>query len=213
MIFYDDLLGHVKLHTDSNQENIMKHIKAPLTKEAVKELKAGDTVYLSGIIYSARDAAHKRLCELIEKGESLPFPVEDAVIYYMGPSPAKPGQVIGAAGPTTSYRMDAYAPSLIALGQTGMIGKGKRSDEVIAAMKEYGAVYFGAIGGAGALLSKCIKSAETVCYEDLGAEALRRLEVEDMPLTVVIDSFGNNLYEIGPEEYLKEKSEAMSKLL
>lgn len=181
------------------------NIKAPLSKEAAKKLHAGDTVYLSGIIYSARDAAHKRLCELIKKGEALPFEIENSVIYYMGPSPAKPGQVIGAAGPTTSYRMDAYAPTLIALGETAMIGKGKRSDEVIAAMKEHGAVYFGAIGGAGALLSKCIKSAEVVCYEDLGAEAVRRLEVENMPLVVVIDSFGNNLYETGPSEYLASK--------
>ena len=179
------------------------NIQSPLSKEMAKQLHAGDTVYLSGIIYSARDAAHKRLCELAEKGEPLPFPIENSVIYYMGPSPAKPGQVIGAAGPTTSYRMDAYAPTLIKLGETGMIGKGKRSEEVIAAMKEHGAVYLGAIGGAGALLSKCIKSAEVVCYEDLGAEAVRKLEVENMPLVVVIDSYGNNLYETGPAEYLK----------
>ena len=142
------------------------------------------------------------MCEALARGEELPFDPTDATIYYVGPTPTKPGHVIGSAGPTTSYRMDAYSPTLIALGQRGMIGKGKRSPEVIAAMKEHGAVYFGAIGGCGALLSKCIKKAEIVCYEDLGAEALRRLEVEDLPVVVIIDAEGNNLYESGRREYL-----------
>lgn len=183
-----------------------KHVTAPLTEEVSRSLRAGDTVLLSGIVYTARDAAHKRLCELVEQGEGLPFPIEGAVIYYVGPSPARPGQVIGSAGPTTSYRMDAYAPTLLKLGSLGMIGKGKRSDDVIEAMKETGAVYFGAIGGAGALLSGCVKSAELICYEDLGAEAIRRLEVENIPLTVVIDSYGSNLYEIGPAAYLRSRN-------
>ena len=178
-------------------------ITAPLTHDAAKKLKAGDSCLISGVIYTARDAAHKRLCELIEKGEPLPVDLNESVIYFVGPTPAKPGQAIGSAGPTTSYRMDAYSPMLIARGQTGMIGKGKRGPEVIAAMKEHGAVYFGAIGGCGALLSKCIKKAEIVAYEDLGAEAIRRLEVEDFPAIVIIDSEGNNLYESGREKYLE----------
>ena len=177
-------------------------ITAPLTHEAAKKLKAGDSCLISGVIYTARDAAHKRLCELIDAGKPLPIDLNESVIYFVGPTPAKPGQAIGSAGPTTSYRMDAYSPTLIGLGQTGMIGKGKRGPEVIAAMKEHGAVYFGAIGGAGALLAKCIKKAEVVAYEDLGAEAIRRLEVEDLPATVIIDSQGNNLYEQGRAEYL-----------
>lgn len=179
-------------------------IKAPLSREEAKKLKAGESCLISGVIYTARDAAHKRLCECIQKGESLPFDIKDAVIYFVGPTPEKPGQVIGSAGPTTSYRMDAYSPLLISLGQTGMIGKGKRSFEVVEAMKEHGAVYFGAIGGCGALLSDCIKKCEIVAYEDLGAEAIRRLEVEDFPAVVVIDSEGNNLYETGRREYLEK---------
>lgn len=179
-----------------------KHIQLPITRETVRTIKSGDACLLSGVIYTARDAAHKRLCELAEKGEPLPFDMENATIYYVGPTPAKPGQVIGSAGPTTSYRMDAYSPTLIALGETGMIGKGKRSPAVVEAMKRYGAVYFAAIGGAGALLSSCIKSAEIVCYEDLGAEAVRRLEVENLPVVCVIDSDGNNLYETGRNVYL-----------
>ena len=175
----------------------------PLTREKARELKAGDSLLLNGVIYTARDAAHKRLCELVAAGKELPLDVKDSVIYFVGPTPAKEGQAIGSAGPTTSYRMDAYSPTLIAKGQTGMIGKGKRGPEVIAAMKEYGAVYFGAIGGCGALLSKCIKKAEIVAYEDLGAEAIRRLEVEDFPVVVIIDSKGNNLYESGRAEYLE----------
>ncbi len=184
-----------------------KRITAPLTLEQVKDLKAGDSVLISGVIYTARDAAHKRLCELAAEGKPMPFDVENSVIYYVGPTPAKPGQVIGSAGPTTSYRMDAYSPTLIKLGQRGMLGKGKRGPEVVDAMKEHGAVYFGAIGGAGALLAKCIKKAEIVAYEDLGAEALRRLEVEDLPAFVIIDCEGRNLYEEGRKEYLNSKED------
>ena len=180
-------------------------ITTPLTREAVRNLKAGDSCLISGVIYTARDAAHKRLCELVEAGKELPMDVKDSIIYFVGPTPAKPGQAIGSAGPTTSYRMDAYSPTLIAQGLTGMIGKGKRGPEVVAAMKEHGAVYFGAIGGCGALLSKCIKKAEIVAYEDLGAEAIRRLEVEDFPAIVIIDSEGNNLYETGRAAYLAQK--------
>ena len=180
-------------------------ITTPLTREAVRNLKAGDSCLIAGVIYTARDAAHKRLCELVEAGKELPMDVADSIIYFVGPTPAKPGQAIGSAGPTTSYRMDAYSPTLIAQGLTGMIGKGKRGPEVVAAMKEHGAVYFGAIGGCGALLSKCIKKAEIVAYEDLGAEAIRRLEVEDFPAIVIIDSKGNNLYETGRAEYLAQK--------
>ena len=180
-------------------------IAAPMSREAARSLKAGDSCLISGVIYTARDAAHKRLCELVAEGKELPFPVKDSIIYFVGPTPAKPGQAIGSAGPTTSYRMDAYSPTMIACGQTGMIGKGKRGPEVVAAMKEHGAVYFGAIGGCGALLSKCIKKAEVVAYEDLGAEAIRRLEVEDFPAIVIIDSEGNNLYETGRANYLAQK--------
>ncbi len=177
-------------------------ITTPLTREVVKQLKAGDSCLISGVIYTARDAAHKRLCELVAAGRELPLDIKDSVIYFVGPTPEKPGQTIGSAGPTTSYRMDAYSPVLIAEGQTGMIGKGKRGPEVIAAMKEHGAVYFGAIGGCGALLGKCIKKSEIIAYEDLGAEAIRRLEVEDFPAIVIIDSKGNNLYETGRAAYL-----------
>ncbi len=180
-------------------------ITTPLTQDKVKDLKAGDSCLISGVIYTARDAAHKRLCELVAQGKELPFDVKDAVIYFVGPTPAKPGEAIGSAGPTTSYRMDAYSPILIAQGQTGMIGKGKRGPEVIDAMKKHGAIYFGAIGGCGALLSKCIKKSEIVAYEDLGAEAIRRLEVEDFPVIVIIDSEGNNLYETGKAAYLATK--------
>ncbi|MCI8610280.1 MAG: Fe-S-containing hydro-lyase [Firmicutes bacterium] len=185
-----------------------KRITTPLTAEVSRELKCGEHVLISGIIYTGRDAAHKRLIELVERGEKLPIDVKDAIIYYVGPAPAKPGQVIGSAGPTTSYRMDAYAPTLLDMGLKGMIGKGKRSEEVVEAMKRNGAVYFGAIGGAGALLAKCIKKAEVVAYEDLGAEAIRRLTVENLPAVVIIDSQGKNLYEEGKAQYLamlKEK--------
>ena len=179
-------------------------ITAPLTREAARNLKAGDSCLISGVIYTARDAAHKRLCELVAEGKELPLDVKDSIIYFVGPTPARPGEAIGSAGPTTSYRMDAYSPTLIQQGLTGMIGKGKRGPEVVAAMKEHGAVYFGAIGGCGALLSKCIKKAEIVAYEDLGAEAIRRLEVEDFPAIVIIDSEGNNLYETGRAAYLEQ---------
>ena len=180
-----------------------KRITAPLTKDTASTLRAGDSVLITGVIYTARDAAHKRLCELIAQGKELPIDIQNAVIYYAGPAPAKPGQPIGSVGPTTSYRMDAYSPALIALGQTGMIGKGKRGPEVIAAMKEHGAVYFGATGGCGALLSSCVKSAEVICYPDLGAEAIRKLQVVDFPAVVIIDSLGNNLYETGRKAYLE----------
>ena len=178
-------------------------IKTPLSREQARQLKAGDSCLISGVIYTARDAAHKRLCELAEQGKPLPVDMKDAVIYYVGPTPARPGEAIGSAGPTTSYRMDAYSPLLISLGETGMIGKGKRGPEVVAAMKEHGAVYFGAIGGCGALLGQCVRKAEIVAYEDLGAEAIRRLEVEDFPVVVIIDSEGNNLYETGRKAYLE----------
>ena len=178
-------------------------ITTPLSKEDARSLKAGDSVLLTGVIYTARDAAHKRLCELAAQGKELPMEIKDAVIYFVGPTPAKPGEAIGSAGPTTAYRMDAYSPTLIGLGQTGMIGKGKRGPEVVAAMKEHGAVYFGAIGGCGALLSQCIKKAEVIAYEDLGAEAIRRMEVENFPVVVIIDSEGNNLYETGRTGYLE----------
>ena len=180
-------------------------VTTPMTREQARTLKSGDSVLLSGVIYTARDAAHKRLCELVEQGKELPLDVKDSVIYFVGPTPARPGEAIGSAGPTTSYRMDAYSPTMIEQGQTGMIGKGKRGPEVVAAMKEHGAVYFGAIGGCGALLSKCIKKAEVIAYDDLGAEAIRRLEVEDFPVIVIIDSEGNNLYETGRAAYLAQK--------
>lgn len=182
-----------------------KKITLPLTEEVARSLKAGDRVYLTGIIYTSRDAGHKRMCEALAAGEQLPIDPMNATIYYVGPTPAKPGTVIGSAGPTTSGRMDAYAPTMMSVGARGMIGKGARLPEVVDAMKKFGGVYFGAIGGAGALLAKCIKSAKLIAYEDLGAEALRELYVEDMPLMVIIDSEGNNLYELGREEYLASK--------
>lgn len=180
-----------------------KRITTPLTEEKVRDLKAGDTVLLSGVIYTGRDAAHKRLVELLDKGEQLPIDVKDSVIYYVGPTPAKEGQPIGSAGPTTSYRMDDYTPALLEQGLRGMIGKGLRNEKVVESMKKNKAVYFGAIGGAAALIGKCVKKAEVVTYEDLGAEAIRRLEIEDMPVIVVIDCEGNNLYEQGQRAYLE----------
>ena len=182
-----------------------KRITLPLTEELAKTLKAGDSVLVTGYIYTSRDAGHKRMCETLAKGEPLPFDPTDATIYYVGPTPAKPGQVIGSAGPTTSGRMDAYAPTMMSVGARGMIGKGARLTEVVDAMKKHSGVYFGAIGGAGALLARSIKSCELIAYEDLGAEALRKLYVEDMPLVVIIDCEGNNLYDFGPENYLKQK--------
>ena len=172
-----------------------RKIHTPITKEVADTLQAGDYVYLSGTVYVARDAAHKRMIEALERGDGLPIPIKDATIYYMGPSPAREGQVIGSAGPTTASRMDKYAPRLLELGQKAMIGKGKRSKEVVESMIENHAVYFAAIGGAGALISKCILESEIICYEDLGAEAVRRLEVKDFPMVVVIDNRGNNIYE------------------
>ena len=184
----------------------MKVLHTPLSREDARALRCGESCLITGTIYTARDAAHKRLCELAAKGKPLPFDIEGAIIYFVGPTPAKPGQVIGSAGPTTSYRMDAYTPALIALGQTGMIGKGKRGEAVVEAMRRYGAVYLGAIGGLGALLGKCVKKAEVIAYPDLGAEAVRRLEVENFPVVVVIDSEGNNLYETGRRAYLEQRS-------
>lgn len=171
-----------------------KKLALPITKEIAHGLNAGDYVYLTGTIYSARDAAHKRMTETLAAGGELPLPIKDQTIYYLGPTPAKEGQVIGSAGPTTSSRMDKYTPTLLSLGMTGMIGKGRRSEAVIRAMKENHAVYFAAVGGAGALLSKCITKAEVVAYEDLGAEAIYKLEVKDFPVIVVIDDKGGNLY-------------------
>lgn len=170
-------------------------IETPLTYEKVKELKAGDSVLISGTIYTARDAAHERMLESLKKGEELPFELQDQIIYYVGPAPAKPGKAIGSAGPTTSYRMDPFAPAFIKEGLRGMIGKGLRNQEVIETMQKEGAVYFAATGGAAALIAKRIKKAEVIAYPDLGAEAVRRLEVEDFPATVVIDSEANNLYQ------------------
>jgi fumarate hydratase subunit beta len=181
-----------------------KRINTPLTDDVVRTLKAGDNVLISGVIYTARDAAHKRLVALIEKGEELPMDVRGQVIYYVGPCPAKPGMAIGSAGPTTSGRMDPYAPILMENGLKGMIGKGRRSEAVRDAMVKHNAVYMAAIGGAGALLSKCVKAAELVAYEDLGPEAIRKLTVEDFPVVVVNDAHGNDLYEQGVKEYRKE---------
>lgn len=173
-----------------------KYIKAPIDDEVVNSLRAGDYVYITGTIYTARDAAHKRMYEAINNGESIPFELENNIIYYLGPSPAREGQVIGSAGPTTSSRMDKYTPLLLEHGLKGMIGKGKRSKEVIESMHKNNAVYFAAIGGAGALLSKCIKKAEVIAYDDLGTEAIRKLEVENLPAIVVIDNQENNMYDI-----------------
>lgn len=172
-----------------------KYITTPIDNKVISDLKAGDFVYLSGTIYTARDAAHKRLFEAIENGKEIPIELENNILYYLGPSPAREGQVIGSAGPTTSSRMDKYTPLLLSRGLKGMIGKGKRSAEVIEAMHQYHSVYFAAIGGAGALLSKCIKKAEVIAYDDLGTEAIRKLEVENLPVIVVIDDQRNNMYE------------------
>jgi fumarate hydratase subunit beta len=178
-------------------------LKTPLSDADVEKLKAGDKVLLNGVIYTGRDAAHKRLYDLLMEGKPMPIEVKGQVIYYVGPAPAKPGQVIGSAGPTTSGRMDAYSPKLIELGLKGMIGKGMRKKEVVEAMKKYKAVYFAATGGAGALLAKAIKKAQVVAYEDLGPEAINRLEVEDFPVIVVNDTKGNDLYEEGMRKYAR----------
>ena len=178
-----------------------KVINLPLTEKVITELKAGDNVLLNGVIYVARDAAHKRITEALDKGQPLPFDLKGQTIYYMGPAPAKPGNVIGSAGPTSSYRMDIYAPRLLAAGLKGMIGKGQRTSPVVDAMKKYRAVYFAAIGGTGALLSKCIKKAEVIAYEELGAEAVRKLEVANFPVTVINDIHGGDLYQQGKAQY------------
>ena len=186
------------------EEKMDKYITTPITAETTKDLKSGDYVYITGTIYVARDAAHKRMIEALERGEELPIDIKDSTIYYMGPSPAREGRPIGSAGPTTASRMDKYAPILLDLGEKAMIGKGKRTKEVIEAIIRNQAVYFAAIGGAGALLSKCITKSEVICYDDLGAEAIRKIEVENFPVIVVIDREGNNLYETAIKEYCCE---------
>lgn len=181
-----------------------RHINAPMSIEDAKTLHSGDYVYITGTIYTARDAAHKRMYEALEKGEPLPLEPNQNIIYYMGPSPEREGRAIGSAGPTTASRMDKYAPALLDLGLVGMIGKGKRSDSVKEAIVRNSAVYFAAVGGAGALLSKAIQSSEVIAYDDLGTEAIRKLEVKDFPVIVVIDSEGNNLYETAIKEYAEK---------
>ena len=181
----------------------MTEITTPFTREQADRLRAGDSVLFTGTLFTARDAAHARLCQALEAGEPLPFDPRDAVVYYVGPTPARPGHVIGSAGPTTSYRMDAYSPALLGQGLRGMVGKGLRGPAVVEAMRRHHAVYFGAVGGTGALIGRSIKTAEIVAYEDLGTEAIRRLTVERLLVTVVIDTLGNNLYELGPRRYLE----------
>ena len=181
-----------------------RKIVAPISNQVAKELRSGDYVYITGTIYTARDAAHKRMADTLEKGEPLPIEMNNNIIYYMGPSPAREGRPIGSAGPTTASRMDKYAPDLLDLGLKGMIGKGKRSQAVKDAIMRNGSVYFAAVGGAGAILSKCIKTSEVIAYDDLGTEAIRKLYVEDFPAIVVIDSEGNNLYETAIKEYNNE---------
>lgn len=180
-----------------------RRIQVPLQEKDIEELRVGDYVYLTGTIYTARDAAHKRMYESMKKGETLPIELRGNVLYYLGPSPAREGQVIGSAGPTTSSRMDKYTPDMLDAGLKGMVGKGKRSPEVVEAIKRNHAVYFAAVGGAGALLAQCIKEAQVVAYEDLGTEAIRRLYIEDLPVIVVIDKEGNNLYETAAEKWKK----------
>ncbi|MCH5270572.1 MAG: Fe-S-containing hydro-lyase [Lachnospiraceae bacterium] len=183
------------------RESMDKHLHTPLTEDKARSLKAGDYVYITGTIYTARDAAHKRMQETLDAGEALPIDMKENIIYYMGPSPAREGRPIGSAGPTTASRMDKYAPKLLDLGLKGMIGKGKRSEEVLDAIIRNGAVYFAAVGGAGALLSKAVTASEVVAYEDLGTEAIRKLEVVNFPVIVVADADGNNLYETAVKEY------------
>ena len=181
-------------------------LTTPVTREELAPLKAVDTVLLSGVVYTARDAAHKRLMELLDAGEPLPFPLEGSAIYYVGPTPERPGQVIGSAGPTTSGRMDAYSPRLLDLGQSIMIGKGARNQAVKDAVVRNGAVYLAALGGAGALMAASVRSLEVICWEDLGCEAVRRLEVKDFPLTVILDAHGGDLYQAGPKAYLAARA-------
>ncbi len=180
-----------------------KHVQLPLTEEAIKDLKAGDRVLLSGVVLTGRDAAHKRLVALLEEGKPLPIELQGETIYYVGPAPARPGHVVGPAGPTSSYRMDPYTPRLLSLGLKGMIGKGERGEAVIQAIREYGAVYFGAVGGSAVLISRSIIKSEVVAYEDLGPEAIHRFRIKDFPAVVAIDAQGNNLYEQGPLLYRK----------
>lgn len=181
-------------------------LTTPVAKEDLAPLRAGDTVLLSGTVYTARDAAHKRMMELLDAGEALPFPVEGSAVYYVGPTPERPGQIIGSAGPTTSGRMDAYSPRLLDLGQTIMIGKGARNQAVKEAVVRSGAVYLAALGGAGALMAASVEELEVICWEDLGCEAVRRLEVKDFPLTVILDAHGGDLYQAGPEAYLAART-------
>lgn len=191
----------------------MEHrLTEPFTKEKIRTYKAGDKVLITGTIYTARDAAHKRMTEMLGRGEELPFAVENAIIYYVGPTPPKPGNPIGSAGPTTSYRMDAYAPQLLKLGLLAMIGKGQRSEEVIEAVERNGAAYFAAIGGAAALMARQVKSTEIIAFDDLGAEAVRKLYVEDFPVTVVLDGKGGDLYRQGREAYLSSMGRSMRKV-
>lgn len=179
------------------------HIKTPVTAEDLASLRAGDAVYLSGTVYTSRDAAHKRLCELLSEGGEAPYALEGSAVYYVGPTPERPGEPIGAAGPTTSGRMDSYSPMLLDRGQKIMIGKGARNKAVRDAIVRNGAVYLGAVGGAGAAMAASVRSCEVICWPDLGCEAVRKLEVEDFPLTVIIDAQGNDLYELGPKQYLE----------
>lgn len=202
-----DTDSHVQKSSAEKGIDMERHICAPLSKEAALELKAGDYVFITGTIYTARDAAHKRMYEALQQQEKLPVDMKDNIIYYMGPSPAREGRTIGSAGPTTSSRMDKYTPALLDLGLRGMIGKGKRSKAVKEAIVRNGSVYFAAVGGAGALLSRAIKSAEVIAYDDLGTEAIRKLEVEDFPVIVIIDAEGNDLYETAIEDYKREYQE------
>lgn len=182
---------------------MIKHIHAPVIAEEIDSLRAGDSVFLSGVIYTGRDAAHKRLYEMVNKGEALPLDIRNQMIYYAGPCPAKPGDAIGSCGPTTSYRMDAYTPALCDIGLIGMIGKGPRSGEVVEAIKRNHGIYLAATGGAGALIASCVKAARVVAFDDLGTEAIRELIVENLPLIVAIDAHGGNLYEEGPKRYCR----------
>ena len=195
------LTSYIKTNITEMRINMDKYINAPISDEDARSLKSGDYVYITGTIYTARDAAHKRMAEALERKEQLPIDMKNNIIYYMGPSPAREQRPIGSAGPTTASRMDKYAPRLLDLGLGAMIGKGKRSKEVLDAIVRNGSIYFAAVGGAGALLSKCIQKSEVIAYDDLGTEAIRKLEVKDFPVIVVVDAEGNNLYETAIEEY------------
>lgn len=193
------------------QDSDVTRLEGLLDRETRSKLKAGDTLLYSGVVYTARDAAHQRLCEALERGEEPPFPLEDAVIYYAGPAPAKPGAVIGSVGPTSSYRMDPYTPQLLDRGVAAMIGKGVRGPAVVDAIKRNSSVYFSATGGIAALMAKCVRDSVDICYGDLGTEAVRRLIVVDLPLTVAIDANGASAYELGPERYLSSLADAQAK--